>query len=476
MKFSIGYNLDIKTLDLLERYQSYIEALYFPIPSVYLGSGRISPQPESYMHQIPLIIKKCRTLNIKSQILLNPLYEGRLGLNSLFFNKIIRYLKKLQDSGLSSVILVNPVYMRIIRKELPSIIIESSVNCFVRTVEHALYLKDLGVDIITIDRDINRNISLIKDIKNRTGLAIKIMLNEGCLSNCPYRIMHYNYLSVSHQGMGLSFPKKDIIRGVFDDKYCFEIYQRNPLKIFRIPFIPPEGIAHYTSFTDYYKLSTRAFSTNRMELCLKAYINRHYSGNLLTILDCPGLSFFEYIDYDTLKKNNFFKRMLTCSLECNNCLFCSPLFKKAVVLSRGLLQKVNRKEEKKAVRIYRKALLKCGYGEQRKTNYLMVGEAYFKLNRYSEAIKNIKLALKSKYKRQWTYLILGLCYESLHRYKEAINALKREIKMNPNSRDVITAIARCYNKVGDKKLFNRYMDRLIRVLKPQLTKKKNLKY
>lgn len=107
MKFSIGYNYDIKLLDLLGVYKDNIEALYFPIPNQYLGSGRDIPQPKGYKNEIPKIIKRCSSLNITSQLLLNATCEG--------------------------------------------------------------------------DRDINRNISLIKEIKNKTNLKIRIMLNEGCM-------------------------------------------------------------------------------------------------------------------------------------------------------------------------------------------------------------------------------------------------------------------------------------------------------
>lgn len=466
MKFSIGYNFDIKMLDLLERYPSHIEALYFPIPSTYLGSGRGCQQPESYARQIPRIIKKCTALNMKSQILLNPLYDGRSGLSNLFFNKIIRYLKQLQEGGLSSVVVVNPVYMSRVRKELPGMIIEASVNCFVRTLEHALYLKDLGADIITIDRDINHDLPRIKDIKNRTGLRIRMMLNEGCFSNCPYRVMHYNYLSEPQKRLSASFRRKDAMPSVFYDHFCTEIFQRDPLKIFRIPFIPPEKVAHYASVVDHCKLSTRAFSTERIEVCLKAYIHKHYSGNLLTLLDSPGLSFFEYVDYDTLKKNDFFRRMLACSLKCKSCLYCNALFEKAVVRMREPLQNVDRKEEELAVRVYRKELLKRGRGKQRGMNYLLIGKAYFRLSRYGEAIRSIKLGLKLRLNGLGTYLILGLCYEKLHQYAAAISSLKKEMKLSPNSRSAMSALARCYHKLGDQRLFNRYINRLRRVLLP----------
>ena len=80
MKFSIGYNHDIKLLDILDIYKNNIDALYFPIPGKYLGSGRHILQKRNYLNEIPKIVKKCNLLNIKSQLLLNATCEGEKGL------------------------------------------------------------------------------------------------------------------------------------------------------------------------------------------------------------------------------------------------------------------------------------------------------------------------------------------------------------------------------------------------------------
>jgi hypothetical protein len=42
------------------------------------------------------------------------------------------------------------------------------VNCYLKTYEQAIFFKDLGFDVLTIDRDINRDLELIKKIKDRT--------------------------------------------------------------------------------------------------------------------------------------------------------------------------------------------------------------------------------------------------------------------------------------------------------------------
>lgn len=532
MKFSIGYNQDTKLLDLLDVYKDNIEALYFPIPERYLGTGRHIPQPKDYLNQVPKIITKCNSLNITSQLLLNATCEGKHGLSKSFFNKLISYIKKLKDTGLKSVVVVNPVYISKIKKEVSDIVIESSVNCYVKTVEQAVYLKDLGVDILCIDRDINRNIALIKEIKNKTGLKIRIMLNEGCLRNCPFRVMHYNYLSHRDEA-------KRTISGIFPDRFCIEIYLNNPAKAFSIPFIPPDALRYYIPFADFYKLSTRAFPTDRIELCLKAYINQKVNGNLLKILDCPGLSYFEYIDYNILKKNRFFEKMLNCNGACAQCGFCDYLLRKATVIERRFLKKENKGEERKTIRIYRNALkdtspdkasiyaglsrahfnlkeykdaiklarkvielsprevnsyiLLGSYYEKMEKGvqalglyrralnvfpsegplYLGLARVYFLLKKFRRAIKAINKVIALNCYGSGIYSLLGLCYERIGQYRKAIKEFKKEKKINPEDVQINFSLARCYRSRGQVRGANKELDKVVYRLKLTKIHKEN---
>jgi hypothetical protein len=328
MKFSIGYNFDIALLDLLTTYRGHIEALYFPIPDKYLGSGRDSYQPSSYPDDIHKLIDVCNSLNIRTQLLINATCGGKKGLEKKFFSKLLNYTKQLQNAGLTSVVTTNMIYVEEFKDEIPGIEVESSVNCYVKTVEHALYLKDLGVDILTIDRDINRNIALIKQIKDKTDLKIRIMLNEGCLRNCPFREMHYNY--VSHGGSNIN----KLIDSKFGDTFCARVFSKSPEKVLSIPFIPPDALAYYVDVVDYYKLTTRTFPLIKLEACLKAYIDQAFDGNLLELLDCPGVKYgFHSIDYAILKQNDFFDRMVHCDGECDECGYCQTLMQEAVVIN-----------------------------------------------------------------------------------------------------------------------------------------------
>jgi|GEM_PF-881711 len=455
MKFSIGYNHDIKLLNLLDVYKDNIESLYFPIPRQYLGSGRHILQKNSYSNEIPEIIKKCNLLNIRPQLLLNATCEGESGLEKKIFSKIIDYIQKLKSLGLRSVIVTNPVYISEIKEQIKEIEVESSVNCYVKTVEHALYLKDLGVDILVIDRDINRNISLIKKIKNKTGLKIKIMLNEGCLRNCPFRNMHYNF--IAHTKLKL---KTEMISGIFFEKWCMKILSQNPAKIFSIPFIPPDALKYYIQFVDYFKISSRDSSTSIIEFRLKAYINQNFNGNLLSLLDCSGLGpYFKYIDSKVLNEGNFFKKMLECTGNCNECNYCSKLVNEAVITDSyflGSTHPIRIKESEKAVKLYRR-ILKIFPNEG--AIYLGLARAYFVLNHYEEAIKTANKVIELDYKEGSIHFLLGYCYERTKQYKKAINELKKAKKISPEKAQVSFSLSNCYRNIGQIEQANKELQK-----------------
>jgi collagenase-like PrtC family protease len=57
--------------------------------------------------------------------------------------QLISYIKKLEKIGLKSVSLTNLLYVKFIKKSVPNIQIYSSVNCYLKNVEQALYFKKL---------------------------------------------------------------------------------------------------------------------------------------------------------------------------------------------------------------------------------------------------------------------------------------------------------------------------------------------
>jgi len=471
MKFSVGYNYDSGMFAFLKKHKNAIEAFYFPIPQGYGGSGRHRNEPPLYPKQIPALLKTCRTLGIKSQLLFNATCEGRHGFRKSVFNNVAAYIQELKDQGLDAVVLANPVYMSALKKKMPDLIIESSVNCYVRSVEHAMHLRDMGVDVVTVDRDINRDIDLIKKIKHATGLKIRLMLNEGCLGHCPYRVSHYNY--ISHKGI----PRASCMEGVFLDAFCISLYVKNPLKVFRIPFVPPEALSYYKGCADFYKLSTRVFTTQRIAACLDAYRKEYFNGNLLDILDCPGLSFFDYIDYAVLKKNKFFEKMQKCDMPCNGCRYCGDLFRQAVVIKTKYLKENTETEQRRTIRIFMNALKRPLDNDTRLQAFLRIGQAYVALRNFKDAIRFISKSLPLRYRgdagyslvepfsmkaganektiKAQRYFLLGICYQALGYYIKAIRFLRKAEASSAGEGSIKTRLVECIHAFGNRERMRR---------------------
>lgn len=446
MKFSIGYNHDIKLLNILEKYKDNIDALYFPIPRRYLGSGRVLPQKINYANEIPLLIKKCKSLNIKSQLLLNATNAGNKGLEQKFLFRVIDYIQKLRNLGLDSVIIANPLYIGEVKKQVKGITVESSINCYVKTVEHALYLKDMGVDILTIDRDINRSMPLIKEIKTRTGLKIKLLLNEGCLRNCPFRKIHFDYLANSTK----LYTKTKMIGGFFTLRWCAEIFIKNPAKIFSIPFILPDALKYYTQFVDFFKISTRGFPTSLIEFCLKSYISQNFNGNLLLLLDNPRLRpYIRYIDTGYLNESDFTKKMFECAMNCDECNYCDKLVDEALITDSYFLEKshpIRIEESKGAIKTYNR-ILKTHFVEDVTYIYADLARAHFILKHYKEyeeAIREANRLIDLMPHKIDAYLMLGFYYEQANMANEALKLYKEVLKAFPFSYVIVSRLLRIY--------------------------------
>ena len=186
--FSVGYNFEEDFLKEIKPFVKSLSSIYFPIPTRFLGSGRTMNEPKFYDGHIESIIKFCKEFNLKSLMLVNPTCEGVNAGDKDFMDKIVDYLNSLDITG---AVVVNPIYMKMI-KSRTKLEVQASVNCYIKNLEQVNYYKNY-CDIINTDRDINRNIPLLKKISKIK--PIKLLVNEGCLGNCPYRQMHYNLIA-----------------------------------------------------------------------------------------------------------------------------------------------------------------------------------------------------------------------------------------------------------------------------------------
>lgn len=327
MKFSIWYNEQSSFFDLLEKYKDNISTVYFAAPDYIWPSWRTSKQDLDYDSQILKLISVCKSFWIWTILTFNATTEWIKTWDKDHLIELIKYIKQLYEYWLESISLTNLLYVKFIKKSLPNIKIYSSVNCYLKNVEQALYFKKLWVDILTIDRDINRDIDLIKKIKLRSWLKIQLMLNEWCIKNCPFRNTHFNIIA-SWVESNIENQKKWKYN-LIERFSCTPLLSENKRMIFRMPIIRPEDLHYFDWLVDYYKLVTRWLETEKIDLFLKAYSEWYYHWNLLDIIDMSIIDYQNYvpfIDNDKLTNLWYFKDLQNCPWDCDTCSNCDKYF------------------------------------------------------------------------------------------------------------------------------------------------------
>jgi len=331
VKFSIGYNQQGDFVDkVLIPFKNNISEVYFPISNKLATSGRVKEQGLDYNEEIKNLISKCEELNIGTNLLLNSLVESELAYQDRqkYFDDLNEEIKILYNLGLKSITVTNPVYIVPIKNKFSDIKIQTSINSFIDSIEKAEYFKNLGADILILDRDVNFDLKLIKKIKEKVGLPIKLLLNEGCLYKCPYRMFHFIEIG----------NKRDT--GIYT-KYCLSEVNKDPKKLVESQFIIPDNLKYYKEIVDYYKLGTRCFSSDRIAKLLSVYIEEKFIGNvyeLLTTYPNREDKFFvpneklkyeivddkiKLIDFYVKKKQKIENLIVEINSICNNnCVYC----------------------------------------------------------------------------------------------------------------------------------------------------------
>lgn len=330
--FSIPYNNDFKgTTYLIKKYKNEIDEVYFaPNPQI-IGSGRGEKSNEYYDEYIKELIKEAHRNNVKANMVINPIGYSEKYADKNEMNKIIDYVSMYSNIySLDYVTLTNPILAKALSKSVRDTKLVASVNMFISNYESVRKAKQLGLSEIYIDRDRNRDLKFIKNIKESfPEMKIRIMLNEGCLPNCLFRISHFDCLAIL---------KDDEEIGKYNNQHfelgCHESYNADKSLFLKTPIIRPEELKYYDGIADKFKLVGRTTSTRINEMRLRAYIERSYDGDFGIFSDNP--SFRKVMTEQKISIQNkkisdeFAASRFDCTKDCNVCQRCKTEFDNAV--------------------------------------------------------------------------------------------------------------------------------------------------
>jgi len=350
MNFDIPVIYDTDYIDFINSNSNYIHSIYFSLPTGKSSDARIISRLfeidvfNAFLNNIPKHIKRYVTLN------------GRYTPIDLYSNEniktTIQNLKKLYlSNNLNGIIFLDCYFLLLLSEEDPNFLKEieaiPSINCFIDSIEkfysYINYIKKTNFkhpSKIILDRSLNRNIKKLSSIceeikKYDSNLKIEILLNEGCLYQCPFKINHDICISLVNDKTvgGLIYLNNKLNNNDFEfqslnQKYgCLNYLTLNPEDILKTPFIRPEDIKYY-EFIDIFKLCGKVRHFDFLQECFIAYRTGSYSKNLLDLLDSLSVFNEKYYIFNDQFPKTFFEQVNNCDKNCNSCNYCSRVFKK----------------------------------------------------------------------------------------------------------------------------------------------------
>ena len=331
--FSLPYNGERSTLDrqlaMNGQGGNHVREIYLNVPQDIAGSGRAGANDHLTMEEFIEVIDHVHAAGVGVDMAMNATCGGGDWYDEEQVKRICDFVSEMHhEHGVEAVTLANPFYIARVHEACPTIEIAASVLADIDCMQRAQVFADAGARVVTVDTSINRDLKLLAQIHRRTGLEIKLMVNEGCLYKCPYRKFHMNL--ISHRSKEAQAEGKDFSFA------CGDLIKADPAELFRSNWVRPEELELYekAGVTTYFKVVGRDMLASKVLRACEAYLNEEYDGNLLDLL-CSSSGFYSVefgarIDNKALDTSGFFKRLSTCNRKCYDCTYCDELVEKYV--------------------------------------------------------------------------------------------------------------------------------------------------
>ena len=336
LEFSVPYNNDPETLEELFKLKrlgnNKIAEVYLSGPQEYSGSGRIVPEID--INEFIELVDRIHKEELRVNLILNSTCEGSDWYSQKVVNSTMEYLRQVhEEHGVEAITIANPLYISKVRERFPDIEICASVLGNIDCVQRAVIYRKAGADIITPDVNINRNLGLLKEIKEATNAKLKLLVNEGCLYKCPFRQFHFN--AKSHVSKEVSKAGIDVSFADFFGAGT-QVIREDLSQLLKSCWIRPEDIRRYAEITTYFKLVCRAQLRSFVIRAARAYLEESWDGDLLDLVSGCSKRFSinegAYLDNKSLGKYRFFEMVTTCDNRCGQCGYCEDLSEKLIEL------------------------------------------------------------------------------------------------------------------------------------------------
>lgn len=338
---------------LASDYYNKLYSVYFGVPSIGLSDARIQNDNINIDDLIDNLLELPE--HTKCYVTINGRYTPFTNYNKDKLNEVISVFSKMHSMGvLDGIIFLDFYYLRMLSDLDPELFSQleavPSINCYIDNIEkfnaQLVYINDIGMkqpSKFIVDRSMNRRmdelIILSKEMrKKHPEMKIELLVNEGCLYQCPFKINHDIAISMvndrSFEGsqylIGQHTDNSFDVSSLNEEWGCIRYLDDHPSRLFQIPFIRPEDLSKYEGVFDIVKISGKVLSDEQVYSIINAYEEREWDGNLLNILDATGALRDNYYVFNDEIPDNFHKMLTTCDKNCMKCRYCEKISDVAV--------------------------------------------------------------------------------------------------------------------------------------------------
>lgn len=262
LKISVPTNFDFR---IIKRLRGLIYDTYGSLDLIGESAIPAYALPRVSFRKFEYYVRCSHDNGIKFNYVIN---HPQVALNKSTFS----LLDRLSQIKVDLVIVSNPRLITYIKNNY-NFSICSSIFCRIDTLEKAEEYNKLGCDIICIDFSRNHDFEFIKKIKDSVKVGVKLLANNACLSDCPYREEHLN------RG---GYLCKVLIK-------CLKLKLLDPDLILQSGFIFPQDLEKYEEAgVDFIKLGGRPMPTWWIIDCASAYCSDRYADNAFRLMNVFG--------------------------------------------------------------------------------------------------------------------------------------------------------------------------------------------
>lgn len=324
-------------VDFLNTCDDFVDSVYFSLPGERRFDNRShSSTGETLAHSIKLL-QQISAEHKRYLLLNNRFYGTALFTEQERLRALIADMEQcLRHGAVNGIVYCDQYLLQALSDEAPDLAaaleavpgLNTMLDSEGKIEAHLAYIAETRFrppSRLLLDRALNRNLSKLAEISTwcRQGLPdmrLEVVGNEGCLPWCPYRSSHDAYIALDN------CSSSDRSQAINERLGCHQLLKKQPHRILQSPFIRPEDIDSYLYDIDIIKISGRNLTSADLIKVITGYIERHWNGNLLELLDSSHWLAQElHVDNHALSFD-FANMLSVCNNRCETCRFCVELF------------------------------------------------------------------------------------------------------------------------------------------------------